>query len=71
MYHCTIVQEAVSDDSSEPEKIRMRGFKLNKRAGCLIHVTAGEVALDATENGATTLTYSPKETRTEWTPPDF
>jgi hypothetical protein len=65
------VQERVADDSSEPEQIRMRGFKLQKAAGCLVHVTAGDVVLDASESdlAGTTITYSPKEARSEWVPP--
>lgn len=57
------------DDSSESETVCMRGFKLNKVAGCLVNVTSGHVVLDATENGPTSISYSPKETRSEWVPP--
>ena len=63
------MQQPVAEDSSEPETTCMRGFKLNKAAGCFVHVTSGNVILDATENGPTTITYSPKEIRSEWVPP--
>jgi hypothetical protein len=63
------MQERVDPLSTEPEQLRIRGFKLIKRAGCLLHVTSGHAVVDAVEDRAIAVTFSPTEVRGEWVPP--
>ena len=63
------VQEEAPEGGPAEEKFRVRGFKMQKRAGLLLHVRAGAVVVDSVEDRPGARIFSPQECREEWRPP--
>lgn len=63
------VQEAAPEDGPAEERFRVRGYKMQKRAGLLLHVRSGAVTVDAHEDRPGARVFSPAERREEWRPP--
>lgn len=59
----------MEEDGPEQERFRVRGFKMQKRAGLLLHVRAGAVEVDSVEDRPGARIFTPQERREEWRPP--
>ena len=62
------VQEAVAEDSDEPEALRIRGFKTTKAHGCSVSVLKGAATLAGQESEDCHLQFGPKLKRLPYTP---